>query len=391
MKKKQMKTKRKTVKKKPVARRVVAKKKAIKRKSIAKRKLVAKRKPIPRRKRLVKRKLAKKKQGPVTYDILFHDDFDGRASAAILLDFLKSRNDRVDRFVAVNHDNKATWIKSDGLTRIAQNTKKGRKNPVIVVDFGYHPAATWWFDHHPTTFLKESWEDRFRPSATHHFAPEYASACRLVMDALVEYHGYRPPKHIREMAAWLDICDGAQYRSARQTILLKEPALQINAYIDDSRQKGDPLLWLIKMMSEKGLPAAARDRRIRSRMKEIHAEQKKAVEYYKENLLVRKQVGYIDISDLKHINMSRLRFVSYYLRPNILYAVTRKQRTPNDIKFTVGANPWKRDRNPLHIGGLLMKHGGGGHKNVGAVHVTSIVAADKFTEYLVTLLNNAVA
>jgi len=325
------------------------------------------------------------------YDIFFHDDFDGRASAAVMLDFLKKRKDRVERFVPVNYDLKPLWLKTDGLARIARKVKKGKKNAAIIVDFSYHPAAVFWFDHHPTTFIKSLWEDRFRPSATHHFAPEYASACRLVMDALVEYHGYRPPKHIVDMAAWLDVCDGAQYRSARQTILLKEPALQINAFIDDSQKKEDPHTWLIKTMSEKGLPAAARDRRVKSRMKQIHLDQKKAVEYYKENMAVRKQVGYVDITPLLSMNISRLRFISFYLRPNLLFSIIRRQTGKNEYKFAVGANPWKRERNTLHIGSLLRKHGGGGHKNVGAVSIKGKEAADKYGEYLVTILNNAVA
>jgi hypothetical protein len=334
-----------------------------------------------------------KRPKPTTYDIFFHEDFDGIASAAVLLHFFKQRKDKVERLVPLDFDVniKSLWQKKDALKTIAAHAKKGKKNPVVIVDFLYHPEAAWWFDHHPTTFLKESWEDKFRPSATHHLAPEYASACHLVVDALVEYHGYRPPKHIRDMAEWLDVCDGAQYRSARQTILMKEPALQINAYIGEHRQSGEAFAWLIKVLSEKGLAAAARDRRVRESMKDIRARLKKALTFYRDHLVTRKQVSFIDLGELGGSNRPFLRFLPYYLRPALLYTVVRMPRGNDMYKFAVAANPWKRDRNPLHIGSLLMKYGGGGHKNVGAVRIKGEDAAEDFTEYLITLLNNAVA
>lgn len=330
------------------------------------------------------------KKKPVTYDIFYHEDFDGHAAAAVMLHFLKQRKDRVERFVPLAHDNKAVWVKRDGLARIARATKKGKINPIVIVDFAYHPAAAWWFDHHPTTFLKQSWEDRFRPSATHHLAPEYASACHLVMDALVEYHGYRPPQYIRDMAAWLDVCDGAQYRSARQTVLMEEPALQLDAFVDEVQPKKAVLGWFIKLLSEKGL-AASRDPRVKKAMKDVRVRLKKAMVFYRAHLVTRKHVSFIDITELGGANRAFLRFLPYYLRPALLYTVVRRPRGAHEYRFSVGVNPWKRERNPLHIGSLLMKHGGGGHKGVGAVTIKGERAAEQFTEYLITLLNNAVA
>jgi len=326
----------------------------------------------------------------MTYDIFFDDDFDGRASAAVLLNFFKQRKDRVERLVPVDHYLKPAWVKPDALKRIAAKAKKGKKNPVIIVDFYYHPAAAMWFDHHPTTFLKRSWEDRFKPSATHHFAPEYASACHLVMDALAEYHGYRPPKHIRELANWLDIWDRAQFRSARQTIQLKEPALQVNAFLGHNKKAGHAVSgWLIKLLAEKGLAAAARDRRVRGAMKQIKKDVIRCIEFYKKHMEVRKKVLFIDVTGLK--NQVHHRFTSFYLRPNILFVITRREEVPGVYKFSVGANPWKNERNPLHIGSLLRKYGGGGHKNVGGAEVKGEKAAHRLTEFLVTMLNNAVA
>jgi oligoribonuclease NrnB/cAMP/cGMP phosphodiesterase (DHH superfamily) len=381
MKKKQVKTKSK--KKKMVKRKPAGKKSSPARRSIKKK--AVKKKAV---KKPVRRKVAKK-QGPTTYDIFFHNDFDGRASAAILVDFLKGRKDRVERFVPVDYDLKPMWHKKDALQQIARKAKKGKINPVIIVDFIYHPAAAWWFDHHPTAFIKEAWENSYQPGPTRHFAPEYASATHLVMDALEEYHGYRPGKHIRDMSAWLDVCDGAQYRSARQTILLNEPALQLSAFIDDDTNKGKSLDWLIKILADKGIAAAMRDRRVKKVMPKIRAEYKLGLDYFKKNLVLHKKVAFIDKTGLG--KLPTLRHAPFYLHPNLIYSIMRKKAGQNEYRFQVGVNAWKTERNPIHIGGLLMKYGGGGHRNVGAANVQGEAAAEKFGEYLITLLNNAVA
>lgn len=325
----------------------------------------------------------------MTYDIFFHNDFDGRASAAVLVNFFKQHKDKVGRLVPVDYHLKPIWLKPDGLKRIAAKAKKGKKNPIIVVDFLYHPAAAMWFDHHPTTFLKRTWEDRFKPSETQHFAPEYASACRLVMDALVEYYAYNPPKHIHEMAEWLDVCDGGQYRSARQTIVLKEPALLLDAFINTKKNEGKTLDWLIKLLAEKGMSAALRDKRVKKEIPLLRSVRKRAVEYFKENMVVRKYVGIIDKEGLGEL--PTVRYAPYFLRPSLMYTIMTKRVGSKSYVFQVGVNPWKRERNPLHIGSLLMKHGGGGHKNVGAVEIKGEKAAQEFREFLVTILNNAVA
>ena len=40
----------------------------------------------------------------MTYDLYFHNDFDGHASAAVMLSFLGGRGDRIGHFVPVDFD-----------------------------------------------------------------------------------------------------------------------------------------------------------------------------------------------------------------------------------------------------------------------------------------------
>jgi oligoribonuclease NrnB/cAMP/cGMP phosphodiesterase (DHH superfamily) len=65
------------------------------------------------------------------YNIYFHDDFDGFASASVIYDFLKKSNSKVKSFNPVNYDLKNKWSEF-----------KFKPNPIIL-DFYYHPKANF--------------------------------------------------------------------------------------------------------------------------------------------------------------------------------------------------------------------------------------------------------
>src|SRR5581483_7562722 len=96
------------------------------------------------------------------YDIYFHNDFDGRAAAAIMLAFLRSRGDDAEHFVPLGYEMQDAYLKENFFA--THKLFKGKRNPPIIVDFAFHPKAAWWFDHHPTTFKREEWREKFKPS-----------------------------------------------------------------------------------------------------------------------------------------------------------------------------------------------------------------------------------
>ena len=64
-------------------------------------------------------------------------------------------------------------------------------------------------------------------------------------------------------------------------------------------------------------------------------------------------------------------FGPYYLYPKMMYLVRFHPfpKKPTLFHINVGSNPWRRAENKKHIGGLLQKYGGGGHKDVGGVEI----------------------
>jgi len=301
------------------------------------------------------------------YDIYYHDDFDGMASAAVMLDFLESRGDKVKKFIQIKYDIRPKWPKIKF------------QRPTVIVDFYYHPEAAFWFDHHPTSFIKSEWKKRFRPDKFHHFGTKYSSCCMLVLEQLAKNFGYSPPRHLKELGRWADVIDGAKYRSARQVTEMKEPALQIAAFIDwDDGAK--PLAWLIRLLSEKSFKEIVADSRLKKTMGVIRKEVRKLLGVYRKNLKLYGRLAFIDITSAK----GELRFVPYYLHPHIVYSLVLKKWDKGVRHITLGANPWQRRKNGINIGAFLRKHyKGGGHKDVGGAEFRSKKAAEKAIQEII--------
>ncbi len=294
------------------------------------------------------------------YDIYFHDDFDGRASAAVMLDFLRSRGDDVGHYTPVDFSIQNEWVKE----RFFQTHRlfSGKRNPVIVLDFLYHPKAVFWFDHHSTAFRKEDWKKKFRQSKFQKWKPNYFSCCHLVMDALKKEGGYSPSVRIEELARWLDVIDAARYDSAKQTIEKKESALQLEIYTEDPRvAKRD--IWFINALIEQSLRSITNDSMIKKCIQKYQQEVRAGLAYYKRNSKI---YGVIGVITLPKNKFKLLRYAPFYLWPNLLYAV-RITRKNGSFILSFGVNPWHHQEKNIHIGNFLKKHfpGAGGHKNVG--------------------------
>jgi hypothetical protein len=301
----------------------------------------------------------------MTYHIYYHNDFDGRASAAVFLDFLEQRGDTVGSFTPVDFSLESKWP-----------TMRFRR-PAIVVDFFYHPRAAFWIDHHPTAFLKPLWQRRFKPAPVrkahfsngfHAWDPAYRSACHLAVDSLGRHFGYRPPRHIRELARWLDVVDMANFRLARQTIEKKEPALKLEELIDLHNRDARFADGFIRELATRPLASIIRDRGLKPLLRKAQAERKRLLRFYRQNLRVDGRVAFIDLAGLS--SSRELRFAPFYLAPKVLYAVRLKKVGSGYFKVGAGVNPWRRKENKIHLGEFFRKkYGGGGHAGVGGAEI----------------------
>lgn len=288
------------------------------------------------------------------YDVYFHNDLDGRASAAVMLAFLQSRGDDIVRYRAMTYGYEAKWLKSD-LEKIG--------NPAIIVDFTYHPKAAWWFDHHASAFKDPKWKKTFRPDKQHQLDSSYLSCTHLIYEALKRDFNWKPPRHFADLVKWLDRIDAAKYPSAKSTIEMRDPALLVNAYVEALSHSEKEDERLIKLLA--GLPFAkiVKTKGIATPIKKLKREVAKSLAFYKKNTQLIGHLTFIDVSrDPLH---GLLRYAPQFLYPKTAYGIRAKAK--GSIWYLgVGANPWNAKSNPHDLGSIMKRYGGGGHRNVGA-------------------------
>jgi oligoribonuclease NrnB/cAMP/cGMP phosphodiesterase (DHH superfamily) len=319
------------------------------------------------------------------YDIYFHNDFDGRASAAVMLAFLRSRGDDIGHYVPIRYDVIPQWLDENYLQK--HKLFKGKHNLAIIVDFPFHPGTKFWFDHHVRPFRKDGWEKKFKPDRFRRYDDSYASATHLVYDSLKRDFGWKPPAHLKELVKWLDVIDGANYKSAKQTIEMKEPAIQLNNFIEENSDNLAITMRIIKLLSQKSITAIARDPGVKKNVEKLHQSTKTALDFYKKNMKI---VGGVMIVDLSGFPFAELgHYAPYYLHPEKIYAIRYHPfpGRPSLFHINVSANPWRRAENRKHIGEMLKRYGGGGHKSVGGVEMEGKAATLRGVGKFAALLN----
>lgn len=290
----------------------------------------------------------------MTYDLYFHNDFDGIASAAVLLSFFESHGDRVKNFVPLNFDVKPTWA------------SRTFARPAALLDFPYHPRATWWFDHHDDPFMLPAWKREFRPSPERQYKSNYPSCCGMVLDHLENTFGFKPPRHIRALAKRLDVIDSAAYPSARAAQDMRVPSQQIHYFIEEKMQGPDPE-WIVRLLSKVSLREVAAHPRIRAGVKKINAELRRTRTLYREHI---ERYGAVGVLDLRGVAGRRV-FLPYVLYPKLKYVLFVKPLAKGMIDISFGANPWVRHPKDIAIGVFMKREfGGGGHPMVGGAEFT---------------------
>src|SRR5205823_4390536 len=121
--------------------------------------------------------------------------FDGLVSGVLASQFLETAKAwHIERFCPVNYESRATWI-STPLDRSA-----------AIVDFLYHPQASFWSDHHSTTFVsphaKKDYEQRSGAVTCLLFDETARSCARLLWNHLNS--SIPDAERYRDMVAWAD-------------------------------------------------------------------------------------------------------------------------------------------------------------------------------------------
>lgn len=291
--------------------------------------------------------------------IFFHDAcFDGTTSAALFSAFYR---DVVDRDVVIHP---IGMVHRDG------NPFEGvalDADDHACVDFRFNPdrKMRWWFDHHPTAFqppvLREVYDTAHSP--TWFFDPTAPSCAGLIERALAGGWGWKPPPHLADAVAWADKIDAARFESAEDAVALGEPAQRLAAWLAHGRTPVDTARY-VDWLSHASLAEVAARPEVAPQLAQVHAERAREIEEVKRLGVWHGDVVVFDRFD--DVGARSPGFLGYLLYPKCQYAISGT-RTAQNIKISVGINPWSTKPRHLDIGALCAKYGGGGHAVVGGV------------------------
>jgi hypothetical protein len=276
--------------------------------------------------------------------------FDGLVSATLARDYLETqRGWRSTTFRFVNYDRQPAWLDSPLPPDSA------------VVDFLYHPDATFWADHHGTTFLTPEAGDDFavhRSGRTLLYDRDSPSCAMLLWK---HFGGVSSdPERYGEMAAWADLIDSARYASVEEAVFGESPAMRINASLalDATPEYGEHLLRLMNTM---GLAETAASPEVERKAAEIRRRTELGLADVAAG--VHRRHGSIAVfagtpSDGAQIN----RYSLFHFFPDARYSVALLNGT-DSAKVTAMRNPWLEFES-IDLGSVFRAYGGGGHQRV---------------------------
>lgn len=284
------------------------------------------------------------------YDIYFHNDFDGTASAALMLYFLEQKGHRVKNFYPVEHGIKDQW------------EKLKFRRPAVILDYTYHPDATYWFDHHGFPFVSEASAKKFKANACKQWNKEYASCYHLVADSLAKHFNFELPSNLRSLVPWLDMWDGARFESPKQAVEAKEAPLKLGTYVEDKKNYSNKRI--IKLIAYEPAEKIVKLPDVRRALREFEKGRKELIGIYKKLVVWHPKIAFVNLG----ARIKKSAFLPYYLDPKIKYTLFLRKKK-NVFHLSLGANPWLNYDGP-NIGTYLEKRfGGGGHEMVGGAEL----------------------
>ena len=292
--------------------------------------------------------------------------FDGLVSAAIASDFLETAKGwSIKSVQPVNYDRSPTWLE----TPLAPFT--------AIVDFLYHPVATFWADHHPTTFLTEAAKLDYEQNGVGRMLhyDRSSPSCGMLLYRVLEPQ-LSAPKRFGEMALWADHIDGAQYDSVQEAIFGTSAAMTISLSLAHANNVAEPgpvaeaeadqeyCEFLLAALRGSTLDGVASLPIVRSRADKIRSETQAGLDLLRDK--ISDEPGEIAVARFEpESGVIVSRYSPYYWRPDARYSVTLA-RSQKGTTIRAMRNPW-RNFESVQLGQIFQQYGGGGHQRVGAL------------------------
>ncbi len=249
----------------------------------------------------------------------------------------------------------------------------------ILANLPYHPSCLKWFDHHSATRTYENPPTAF--DGKYGLSP---STARLVYD----YYLHDNPgfKLYDELVKETDRYDAAQLTI--EDVTNPERIVLIGFTMDPRTGLGsfrDYFMKLVDVFREGTLDEVMALPEVQERARRIAEERESFLKAMREQSRLETNVIVTDLRDVENLPAGN-RFLIYTLFPEANVSLRIAWGPKKEfVVATVGHSIFNRTC-PVHVGGLLSKYGGGGHKGAGATPLKRD-AADELIQELITKLN----
>ena len=304
--------------------------------------------------------------------------FDGLISAVVASDYLETAQDwNIQKYLPMTYNLDEAWLQE----RLPQRS--------AIVDFLYHPDATFWVDHHMTTFLDEN-KDNTSGAARKNYELALKSDLNrtLIYDKTAKSGAGLLWKHVQnfvsdkqryaEMIAWAEKTDSASYDTPEQAVYGEDYALRI-AHGLGTRIPGNEefLKTILQELRHKTLQEVAALPLIYDRFIERRTKIEEGMEILRKNARVTDDgIGFYEVT--LNANQEIPRFGLFLEKPEIRYSLTLIHG-PNSSKISASRNPWG-EMNIASLGDIFRNHGGGGHHSVGSTIIPKEIGIEKAKE-----------
>lgn len=229
----------------------------------------------------------------------------------------------------------------------------------IIANLPYHPNCSWWFDHHASNEIPDSFRGLFE------IAP---SAAGLIWKAYKDqFPKLQPFEYLTEQT---DIIDGALL--TKEDIVNPQGYILLSMTVVPSHDLADADYWdyLIDLLEVNDTEQILSDPVPAERVKKFLSGKDEFEAILKKSSVMKGKVVVTDFLSNPPGDFSLNRFLVYALFPEseVSITLTRMTDKPELVKVSVAKSVLNR-KNELHIGFTLREFGGGGHSGAGSTRL----------------------
>jgi hypothetical protein len=288
--------------------------------------------------------------------IITRPDFDGIVCAALLRE-------------ALGRDLPICWAQPNDVQHGRVHILPGD----IIANLPFCNGCALWFDHHITNAVQHPFKGLYR------IAP---SAARLIH----EYFNTDLSPRFDDLVAQADKIDSAQLSLDEILHPERHPYILVSMTVSTG-PAGSEAFWnhLVELLRTASIDWIMKDHRIQKHCNRVVAENKAYETHLKQHTRVQQAVSITDFRGLDPVPNGN-RFLVYSLFPDT-FVNMKLYNEGGKTAVKIGHSILNR-KCQVNVGGLMARHGGGGHRGAGACLLDNALADKKISEILKILIDN---